>query len=638
MTAAHPDTAATSRVVAALTEHGSKPRREGSGWVACCPNPSHGKGRGDRNPSLSVSEGRDGNAVLYCHAGCHTEDVLGALRLDPSDLFSDSGERRESSYSLRAWNLPPRPKPAEAEECTETACQRARRNGERCTDRYPYTDAEGTPLGVVHRWDPKTFRPFTPDGRGGWKVGGVIPHVPYALPRVLETLRRGGLVLVVEGEKDADAVNAYGLADLCATTNAGGAKKWGPEHAAALAEVASLGQLVVCGDNDEPGREHVAATVAAFTEAGLPAPITAYPTLGKDLAEHLDRGGNLNLGEREGLREPVAYTRLGRVLSLEDLEALPPIRHGVEGWVSSPSAVLLVGAYAIGKSALTLSMACSVASGTPFLGHAVERRRVLYVVGEGARGLPRRVNAWRQIWNRDLADGDLRFMTKPSGSLRERETWKELRAYCRAEGIGWVCLDTFSSLAPESDETKDAALVVAGLNALAEDIDGTAMLVHHPGWSQSAQDRARGGYQLEGNVDEVLTLAAVTEGSDHISAKVKKRKDGEAGGVHYLRRIAVHLNGPDGKPLYDDRGLPVTAVTVEHANLSDTAVPMRERILGYLGACGDLGATPAEIGRQIGADAAAGGFRAALRALAGEGLIRGEGTSRSRRYFLSEDL
>ena len=35
----------------------------------------------DRTPSLRVSAGRDGRALLYCHAGCGTETVVKALGL-----------------------------------------------------------------------------------------------------------------------------------------------------------------------------------------------------------------------------------------------------------------------------------------------------------------------------------------------------------------------------------------------------------------------------------------------------------------------------------------------------------------------------------------------------------------------------
>lgn len=650
MTATHHGTTPTEHVLAVLSSEGRKPKRNGSsGWVACCPCPTHGKGRGDRNASLSVSEGREGNAVLFCHAGCDTRDVLDALRLEPSDLFADDGRRHDNVTPLRSWKIPQTPTTSHTPEaCTDSGCRRKRQDAENagyeCVARYTYTRGlEAEPVGVVHRWEhptrAKTFRPSTPDGNGGWKMSGSIPPIPYAVQRVVTTLTAGGTVLIVEGEKDADTVNGLGLADLCATTNAGGAKKWREEHSRVIADAVQIagGTVVVVGDNDDPGRQHAEAVAESLTAAGV-TPTVVYPTRGKDLTEHLQNGGRLSIGgDPDGLREPATYPRLGRVLSLEDLDNLPPIRWGVEGWVSSPSAVLLVGGYAIGKSAVTLSMACSVASGTPFLGHDVEMRRVLYVMGEGSYGLPRRVQAWKQIWGRDLPPGSLRFMTKPGGSLRERETWKDLRAFCRDEGIGMVVLDTFSSLAPEADETKDAPVIVAGLNALAETIDGTALLVHHPGWSQAAQDRARGSYALEANVDEVLILSAIAEGTEHISAKIKKRKDGESGGLHYLRRLAVHLNGPDGRPAYDTEGRPVTAVTVEHAALDDATVPTRARILGYLDACGDFGATPAEIADQIGAQKGDGSFKKALRTLESLGEIRGEGHTSRRRYFLGGD-
>ena len=62
-------------------------RPVGDGYVARCPHPGHGKERGDVNPSLSLTEGEDGRALLKCHAGCLTEEVLAAIGLSMSDLF-----------------------------------------------------------------------------------------------------------------------------------------------------------------------------------------------------------------------------------------------------------------------------------------------------------------------------------------------------------------------------------------------------------------------------------------------------------------------------------------------------------------------------------------------------------------------
>jgi hypothetical protein len=57
-----------------------KGRRNGGGWLVRCPCPNHGKGRGDRNPSLSVADGDDGRLLLRCFAGCDFLEILDELK------------------------------------------------------------------------------------------------------------------------------------------------------------------------------------------------------------------------------------------------------------------------------------------------------------------------------------------------------------------------------------------------------------------------------------------------------------------------------------------------------------------------------------------------------------------------------
>ena len=49
-------------------------RMAGSCWVAPCPT------QGDREPSLSISDGDHGKVLVRCHAGCERERVIAALR------------------------------------------------------------------------------------------------------------------------------------------------------------------------------------------------------------------------------------------------------------------------------------------------------------------------------------------------------------------------------------------------------------------------------------------------------------------------------------------------------------------------------------------------------------------------------
>jgi len=53
--------------------------RNGNGFLCRCPVPGHGKGRGDRSPSLSISDGKSG-LLVHCFAGCDAREVFAELR------------------------------------------------------------------------------------------------------------------------------------------------------------------------------------------------------------------------------------------------------------------------------------------------------------------------------------------------------------------------------------------------------------------------------------------------------------------------------------------------------------------------------------------------------------------------------
>lgn len=69
-------------------------RPTGAGWQARCP------AHDDEHPSLSVDEGDDGRVLLYCHAGCSIDAIVGALDLTLADLFPDSGTHTSVAAQL----------------------------------------------------------------------------------------------------------------------------------------------------------------------------------------------------------------------------------------------------------------------------------------------------------------------------------------------------------------------------------------------------------------------------------------------------------------------------------------------------------------------------------------------------------
>jgi|SRR5215813_14114853 len=76
-------------------------------YLVPCPVPSHGKGLGDRNPSLRLADG-DKCLLVHCYAGCNRLDVLAAFRRRGLELGDDrpaaqngDGQKREDDDSAR---------------------------------------------------------------------------------------------------------------------------------------------------------------------------------------------------------------------------------------------------------------------------------------------------------------------------------------------------------------------------------------------------------------------------------------------------------------------------------------------------------------------------------------------------------
>jgi hypothetical protein len=116
------------------------------------------------------------------------------------------------------------------------------------TATYPYHDEQGALLFEVVRFDTtdpdERFRQRRPDGRGGWiwNIEGTR-RVLYRLPELIEGIACGYLVLVCEGERDAEAARRLGYV---ATTHPGGVGKWRDEYDEFFRDAS----VVVVSDND----------------------------------------------------------------------------------------------------------------------------------------------------------------------------------------------------------------------------------------------------------------------------------------------------------------------------------------------------------------------------------------------------
>src|SRR5213594_4068794 len=92
--------------IARLDAHGSKPHRNGSGWKALCP------AHKDREPSITITEGKAGRTLIKCFAGCSAPSIVGALGLAMSDLFVSKSTSKGRIVAPPTRPITCQPKPA----------------------------------------------------------------------------------------------------------------------------------------------------------------------------------------------------------------------------------------------------------------------------------------------------------------------------------------------------------------------------------------------------------------------------------------------------------------------------------------------------------------------------------------------
>jgi hypothetical protein len=120
-------------------------------------------------------------------------------------------------------------------------------------DTFDYTDENDSRLFQVLKFEPlnapKEFRQRTDPDQKKWSIKGVR-IVPFRLRELIEDIAAERVVFVVEGEKDVNTLRKHGVPATC---NPMGAGKWWPE----FNDILRGADVVICGDNDEPGRNHV---------------------------------------------------------------------------------------------------------------------------------------------------------------------------------------------------------------------------------------------------------------------------------------------------------------------------------------------------------------------------------------------
>ena len=234
---------------------------------------------------------------------------------------------------------------------------------------YDYRDIEGHLLYQVVRMNPKDFRQRRPGNNGNWiwNLKDVEP-VLYQLP----SLMAANEVLIVEGEKDVDALIDLGLT---ATTCPMGAKKWKTEYN----EYLRGKDIVLIPDNDLEGKEHMAQIAISLNGQARSLKLIELPDLPSkgDVSDFIDTFDDKEdakeklsvMIENTGLYEPPKKATIEDViLQAKDFTALeiPPKKKLLNPWLTEQSITLISGWRGTGKTWLALSILDAVSKGKSF--------------------------------------------------------------------------------------------------------------------------------------------------------------------------------------------------------------------------------------------------------------------------------
>jgi len=200
-----------------------------------------------------------------------------------------------------------------------------------------------------------------------------------------------------------------------------------------------------------------------------------------------------------------------RLLSAEDLIAMPPPSWRIDGMLMAGTVVTLFGEPASYKTFVALDLSLSIGMKLPWQAREVDGGPVIYISGEGIGGLGMRLAAWKEAFARETEVFDVHsgtFKKEPlTGvsffpgqlNLLDPERRDALAEIVRVRQPKLLVIDTLQRAMVGGDEnsTRDVGRVYEAADVCREQAPGlTTMAVHH-----TTKDGAtyRGASVIEGN-------------------------------------------------------------------------------------------------------------------------------------------
>lgn len=256
---------------------------------------------------------------------------------------------------------------------------------------------------------------------------------------------------------------------------------------------------------------------------------------GTDFNDYFNSGGNI--------KEIFQTKKADWLISATELMKQPShIEWLIKGWWQSEALIMVHGPSGCGKTFLVLDKSLSIATGQPdWMGFRVKQAPVVYLAGEGHRGISARLVGWAQ--HRGIKELSNFWISSSGTDLNKPEGLNfavdNINRLPTKPGL--IIVDTLHRfLDGDEDSTVDARSMIKSCDYLRELYGCSTLLVHHTGLSESAQDRGRGSSSWRGALENEINVKN-KKGSIVISQK--KMKDSELLEDMYAKLESIKING-----------------------------------------------------------------------------------------------
>lgn len=214
-----------------------------------------------------------------------------------------------------------------------------------------------------------------------------------------------------------------------------------------------------------------------------------------------------------------------RFLTLEGLRALPTPEMLIDGVLPAGSLGYLIGRDGTWKTFLALDWACSLLCNDEWRGQDIDApdASVLFLAGEGAQGIPERVDAWASHNGASGVDG-LTVVPSVPNLYAPGPQWNALLGWVEENTPSLVVVDTLrrASGAGDQNSARDMGMVTDRLHALKVASGGTVLVLAH---TDKADNDARGSSSIEDDADFVVHVRRKDEPLRQ-EMSITKMKDG----------------------------------------------------------------------------------------------------------------